>query len=261
MGYGNLGRIISRGVVDGLAGRYLLTAVYDVDPDAADALAAECQCESCRSLEGLLAGRPDYVVEATAPQALMSAAVPVLEAGSDLLVLSIGAFADAAFLDEVRLSAERIGRKVYIVSGAIGGFDVMQAAKLAGPLTARIANVKNPRALDGAPYLRDRNLPDDETVTVFTGNARAAIEAFPKNVNVAVALALATVGADETAVEVISDPGRQLNTHRITLEGTFGRACLEIESAPTPDNPRSSAIAAYSVLAKLKNLDSSISFC
>lgn len=132
---------------------------------------------------------------------------------------------------------------------------------MAGPLTARIANVKRPRALDGAPYLKDRNLPDNETVTVFLGNARAAIEAFPKNVNVAVALVLAIVGGDEIAVVVISDPDRQLNMHRITLEWAFGRVSLEIESAPTPDNPRSRAIAAYSVLAKLENLDSSISFC
>ncbi len=54
---------------------------------------------------------------------------------------------------------------------------------------------------------------------------------------------------DRTAVEVVSEPGRELNAHRITLEGDFGRAYIEIESKPSPDNPRSSAIAAYAVLA------------
>jgi aspartate dehydrogenase len=261
LGCGNLGRIVAKGIVGGLAGRYRLTAVYDVNPVAVDALAAQCSCEPCHSLDELLAGHPDYVVEAAGPAGLKASAIPVLRAGSDLVILSVGAFADGTFYDEVRSVAEQSGSKVHVVSGAIGGFDVMQAAKLVGSLTASIANVKGPQALEGAPILEGRSLPSDKVVTVFSGNAKAAIEAFPHNVNVAVGLALATVGVDRTAVEVVSEPGRDLNSHRITLEGDFGRAYIEIESKPSPDNPRSSAIAAYAVLAKLKNLDSSISFC
>ncbi len=193
LGCGNLGRMVAKGVVGGLAGRYRLAAVYDVNPAAADALSAECGCDSCHSLDELLARRPDYVVEATGPAGLTGSAVPVLRAGSDLVILSVGAFADADFYNEVRSVAEQSGRKVYVVSGAIGGFDVMQAATLIGNLTASIANVKGPQALEGAPILEGRTLPDDK-VTVFSGNAKAAIEAFPHNVNVAVALAVATVG-------------------------------------------------------------------
>jgi predicted dinucleotide-utilizing enzyme len=54
--------------------------------------------------------------------------------------------------------------------------------------------------------------------------------------------------------------GRNINTHRIELEGDFGHAVLEIASNPSAVNPASSDIAAYSVLAKLKNLAEDISF-
>ncbi len=261
VGCGNLGSIVARGINDGKAGRYRLTCVYDINKSAALNLASDCGCACSGSLEELLETKADYVVEATGPEVLASIAVSVLEAGSNLIALSTGAFADRELQTAVEQAAERTGRKVYVASGAIGGFDLMQAAVLAGSLDVKITNVKSPRALEGAPALNGVALPFDRTVTLFNGNAKEAIKAFPKNVNVAVALAIATVGVENTMVEVVSMPGKELNTHRIVLEGSFGKAAIEVESKPSPGNPRSSAIAALSVLAKLRNLDAPISFC
>ena len=57
-------------------------------------------------------------------------AVPVLRRGVNLVVLSIGAFADLAFYEEVKQAAREGGAKVHLASGAIGGFDVLQTVTL-----------------------------------------------------------------------------------------------------------------------------------
>ena len=57
-------------------------------------------------------------------------AVPVLRRGVSLVVLSIGAFADLAFYEEVKQAAREGGAKVHLASGAIGGFDVLQTVTL-----------------------------------------------------------------------------------------------------------------------------------
>ena len=95
---------------------------------------------------------------------------------------------------------------------------------------------------------------------VFSGTAKEAIEYFPKNVNVAVATALATVGVDNTKVVIKSIPNLTSNKHEIQLLGNTMKITVGIESTPSNDNPKSSSLAAYSVIALLKNLVSTIAY-
>ncbi len=252
--------MVTRGIKATLSKEYTLAGVYDKNISAATALSEDCGCECCQTLVELLALSADYVIEAATPATLKEIVFPVLESGSELIVLSVGAFADSEFFKAAENVAERTKRKIHIVSGAIGGFDIMQAAMMSGILTATIKNFKPPEALEGAPALGGRTLSRDNEELIFSGNAIEAIKAFPQNVNVAVALSIATVGPENTKVEVTSVPQKELNTHRIELEGDFGEAVIEISSKPSPENPKSSAIAAISVLSKLKNLASFISY-
>jgi aspartate dehydrogenase len=253
IGCGNLGAAIARGIARGAAGDYRLTAVLDASAAKADALAGETGALRCTDVAELLGTRPAYVIEAATGSVLQEVAVACLRV-ADLVVLSTGALANDRFRDTVERVAEEHGRKIHVASGALGGFDLAQAARAAGALQVTMRKQKPPRALDGAPSLRGRTLSDDEEQEVFRGTARQAIAAFPQNVNVAVALSLAGTGLDDTTVTVASKPGATRNRHIVELEGAFGAARLEIEARPSPDNPKSSLLAAYSVLALLRKL-------
>ena len=87
-----------------------------------------------------------------------------------------------------------------------------------------------------------------------------AIGHFPENVNIAVATALATTGVENTSISVKSIPGTKSNRHEIKLTGETVNVDITIETIPSEENPKSSTLAAYSVIGLLKNLVSPIVF-
>jgi aspartate dehydrogenase len=261
VGCGNLGSVVASEVHTGNAGPYALVAVLDAPgPDKAAAAAKAFGGKACATLDELLAARPRYVIEAATSPVLKEIAFPVLQSGADLIMLSAGALADDGFVAMLRSTAQKLDRVVHVASGAIGAFDLAQAAKAAGGLTCRMRNEKPPKALEGAPYLKGKSLSRESVETVFEGTAREAIAEFPQNVNVVAAMSFATLGMDMVTTSIVSDPARTLNKHTILLEGAFGRARCEIEARPSPDNPRSSLLAAYSVIALLRKLSDPIRF-
>ncbi len=134
----------------------------------------------------------------------------------------------------------------------------MRAVKFGGLDYAEIHTSKNPRSLNGAPYLNGEELPETEEKLVFEGCSREAIEGFPKNVNVSVSTALATLGADDTMVKISSIPGAPANVHDIHLSGEFGNVEIKVSVKPSKENPKSSMLAAWSVLALLQKLSLTI---
>ena len=52
------------------------------------------------------------------------------------MTLSIGALADTAFYEEVKQTAAENHTRVHLVSGAIGGFDVLRTVSLMGDCSA-----------------------------------------------------------------------------------------------------------------------------
>lgn len=259
LGCGSLGRLIAEGIVDGMAGPCQLKAVYDgFAPDSARLVASRTGAALCDSLAGLLRHNCTYIVEAASVTALREAAVSVLEGGSNLIALSTGALSDDNFRAAVSRVAGEQRKKVHIPSGALGGLDLAQAAASAGELSVVMTTSKPPRALSGAPALAGRLLSDDRREMVFRGTAREAVAGFPQNVNVVASLSLATVGLDNVTIEICSDPELRNNTHTFILNGAFGRARVEIEAVPHASNPKSSALAAHSVLSLLRKLTSPI---
>ena len=154
VGCGNLGKIIMTGILDGTVAGYTPVAVMDVSEAARNAMAEFAGCPACASLEEVLAHGPDIIVEATAPNPLKALALPILQAGVDLVSLSVGAYADDEFAAKAKAAAEESGAHIYLPSGAVGGFDVINAVKMMGGLHARIVNEKPPMSLNGAPMLQ-----------------------------------------------------------------------------------------------------------
>jgi len=253
VGCGFLADIIVDAWRDGLLDEFEFAGCLSRNSESAKRLAEKAGCVACETLDELLARQPDYVVEAASPMALKSIAESVLSHGSNLVVLSIGAFADADFYEKIRQTAARSGTRVHLASGAIGGFDVLRTAALMSGIEASISTQKGPGSLKGTPIFSERLMSDSAPSEVFSGSARDAIALFPTKVNVAVACALATAGSERTGVRVHSVPGFQGDDHRIEVVGEEVRVVVDIYS-------KTSAIAGWSVVALLRNLVSPIVF-
>lgn len=253
LGTGFLSGIVADAWKNGLLEDYELVGVMGRNRTTAAALAEKMGCASCGSVEELLALKPDYIAEAASVELVKDSAVQILSSGCSLIVVSIGAFADAAFYEKVKHTASENGTKVYIASGAVGGFDVLRTVSLMGPVTAGITTRKGPKSLEGTPLFEDTLMLEEEERQVFAGNAKEAIALLPTRVNVAVASSLATAGPENTRVNIFSVPGMVGDDHCIVAETEGIRAVVDIYSS-------TSAIAGWSVVAVLQNIVSPIVF-
>ena len=260
IGCGSLARIIGSHVDKKMADNYEITGILVRNKEGAREFAESLNVKLYKDLDEVIEDSPDYIVEAASPDLVKEIAVKILEKGINLIPLSVGAFADDEFFKSAKRAAQENHSRVHIPSGAVGGFDVLAGAMLMGDAEVTIETEKSPDSLNGAPYLKGRELPEDKREELFIGTARQAIDGFPKNVNVAVATALATIGVDDTQVVINSLPGKEGNKHEIRLRGENINISIAIESLPSPDNPKSSTLAAYSVIALLNRLVSPITF-
>lgn len=256
VGCGRLGTIVAEAAANGLLPEYELVGLYSRTFAKTEQLAEKLAtkgicCRACRDLEELLALRPDYLVEAASPACMRALTTKTLEAGCSIVTLSIGAFADDAFYAEAKAVAAANGQRIYLASGATGGFDVLRTAALMGGATAQFFNEKGPSALKGTPVY-DEALQSEQRV-VFRGTAKEAIAQFPTRVNVTVAASRASVGPDRMQVTMQSSPYFRGDTQRVEIRNPQVRAVVDVYSA-TPE------IAAWSVVAVLQNIMSPIVF-
>ncbi len=269
VGCGKLGRLFAEAYCMGLLPDYELAGALSRRPERARELAGIAGCKACKTLDELLDLKPDYVVEMASVAAVKEMAETVLSRGADLIVLSIGAFADGAFYRQVRETAARSHTRVHIASGAVGGFDVLRTVTLMGevgrrldkslegsgteeaPVRASMETRKTPCSLKGSPLYREAM--ETEEMEAFRGSTKDAIAMLPTHVNVSVAASLATSGTDHLKYRIVSVPDMTGDDHRITAEIDGVKAVVDVYSA-------SGDIAAWSVVALLQNLASPIVF-
>ena len=94
--------------------------------------AALPDAEVAETLEAFLATGPQVVAECAGHGAVAEHGTAILGRGIDLVVASVGALADAALFDALKAAAQRGGAQLVVPSGAIGGIDIVAAARLAG---------------------------------------------------------------------------------------------------------------------------------
>ena len=253
IGFGAVGRRLAEAIVAGEAGRCELAAVLVRTPEKIPAdVRGGIGCPITNDAADFLATQLDLVVEVAGHDALKAYAEDVLRQGKDLIAISVGAFADAAFQERVWRAAHDRGRRVYLATGAIAGLDAIASGAVGGLESVTHVVRKPPRGL----------LPPDEAADVersgwprelYAGPAREAALRFPENVNVAAAISLAGLGLDETTVRVVADPTVERNTHEIEARGEFGDLRIVLRNIPT-ENPKTGRLTAMSMIKALRNL-------
>ena len=246
IGFGAIGRIVA------------------AEGDVAAVLVRERYLESTRralpgvavvaSIGDLLGAGPDLVVECAGQPAVREYGEAVLAGGTDLMVISTGAFGDRAFLDSMCSEAQRAGRRMLLPAGATAGLDGLLALREGGLDSVRYMSSKPPHAWAGTPA--ERNFRLDalvEPTVIHSGPAHEAARLYPKNANLAVTIALAGLGLERTRVDLVADPGLTGNVGRIEASGRVGTLTVEMAGRAAPDNPKTSLVTAYSIVHALRS--------
>lgn len=204
----------------------------------------------------------DRLVDCAGHEALLQYGADILRSGFNLTTVSLGALADPQLEAGLRAAALAGGTSLSLASGAIGALDALRSARIGTLQQVRYIGRKPPAGWRGsaAEEKLDLSALKDEPATHFTGSAREAARRYPKNANVAAAVALAGIGFDKTEATLIADPTVSTNIHEIHVVGSFGEFEFRISGKPLPDNPKSSALAAMSVVDTILQSASPIRF-
>ena len=247
IGYGAIGRVVASALSDGRVGSAVLVGVA-AQHEIGDSPVPQFDV-------GELVSQSDLIIEAAGHQAVVDHALEIVEAGRDLVLLSLGALAD----DELaaRIADAGPGRAV-VCTGAVGGLDLMRAAARMGELSSvELTTSKRPAVL-AQPWMDAdviaRLEAGREHIVVFDGTARQAASRFPKSINVAATLALALGSWDLVRVRVIADPDARLTRHVIDATGDAGTYRFDISNRPSPLNPATSGIVPHAVLQTIADL-------
>jgi aspartate dehydrogenase len=265
IGVGQIGGIVCRALIAGRIPGVRLEAISDRPgiEENLKGLAASAGCGWTVDPMDLAGQGLDLIVESAGAAAARAYAVPVLEGGSDLLIMSLGVLADPDFRDVMIAAAERSNRRILLPSGAIAGLDAVRAASEDALEEVTITTTKGPASLEGAPYLREHGIDLGSAIgptVVFDGSAQEAIAGFPANVNVAVALGLAAGALDRVRVRIIVDPDAKSTVHRVAVRGAFGIMESTVSNVPLKENPRTSYLAALGALAAVRAYASRLQF-
>ena len=209
--------------------------IFDVDVAKAEKLkdSLKSPVKIMPNVDELLASKPSIVVEAASQQAVKEYYNKILAANIDFIIMSTGALLD------LNINTP----KLHFPSGAIGGLDAISPAALAGINEVTLTTRKPPKALGKT---------NSQEEIVYEGYAEEAARQFPREMNVAATLAL-TVKPAKVKVQVVSDPTVVRNTHQIHVKWRYGEMTMQFANDPHPDNPHTSALAAWSAINLLKS--------
>jgi aspartate dehydrogenase len=257
IGYGTIGEDVAQAILNQEAGNVELTAVLVRHLSKIEN--AEKQPFLITDNQELFFSQSlDIVVESAGHGAIIHYGEQALRSGSDLIVVSVGAFADESLYEQLHQVAKEMKKKIIIPSAAIGGLDRIAAGSV-GPIDeVTLTTRKPPQAWYGTIIEEQVDLNTlTEPHCAFEGVARDSARLFPESVNVSAALSLAGVGFDKTKVKVFVDPHVTHNTHEIYAKGKFGEIKLQIQNTPSARNPKTGYIVAMSVIKTLRDLSSS----
>jgi aspartate dehydrogenase len=256
-GLGAVGLDVARRLIDGDVPGLVLAAVSVRDVEKARARLPQIGDMIALRTPTALADDCDIVVETLPPALFRELAVSAIDKGRIFVPLSVAQLLQNGDLVE---RAKKTGARIVVPTGALLGLDAVRAAAEGTIHSVTMVTRKPPAGLEGALYLRERNITVSgitAPLKVFEGSAREGALGFPTNVNVAAALSLAGIGPDRTQLQIWADPTVTRNTHSITVDADTMRFTMTIENVPS-DNPRTGRNVAPSTVACLRGLVSEL---
>lgn len=247
LGWGAIGRTVGLALAEGGVPGARLCAVAD------RRWRADCPAPLVDPAH--LADGADLVIEAAGQEALATYGEDYLRSGCRLLVVSAGALVDGDLLTRL---LEAGGPRLHLTGGAIGGLDLLRAARRAGPIDGVTLTTTKASASLVQGWMDDDLVAalraGGDEVVAFEGPATEAVRRFPQSVNVAATLALTAGSWDLVRVRVVADPSVTVNRHEIEIDGAAGHYRFTIENRPSADNPKTSGIVPHAVLESVAAL-------
>jgi aspartate dehydrogenase len=235
IGCGAIGTLIAEAVETGTVDCDALI-LYDYNFSKEENLARSLSVpvKLAKTVDEMIRLKPTIIVEAASQEAAKEYVPKIASEKIPLIVMSVGAL----------LGLNVDTTRIHVPSGAIGGLDAISSAALTGIEEVVLRTRKNPKILD---------MDNREETLIFDGGVREAVKLFPREMNVAATLAL-TVGSEKVAAKVISDPKVVRNVHEIEVKWKYGLMHFRFDNDPHPENPKTSALAAWSAIKLLKDL-------
>ncbi len=242
-GLGNIGTEVARWLAASAPRSLELALVAGRDPGTIAARLSSLGIAAKATTLDTLAGDCDVIVDCLAPEASAGLLETCIDSGKAIVEINVGVLLlQPQWLERAR----RAGTRLLVPSGAVAGVDALRAAAMGRIDAVRIRSSKPPAGLDADDARQARR--------VFAGTAREAVQAWPRNMNIAATLGLAGIGGERTEVEIWSDPALERNVHEVEIDSDSTRLRIRIENRPSASNPRSSAITAHSICAALASL-------
>jgi len=254
IGCGVIGTGIAEFIQRSMRKKARIVAVCDIDLKKAKALSKKIKPRPVITDIGNLIKKSDLIIEAAGSKISGRIAQNAVSHKKDVLIMSTGGLLKKTALFK---KARTKGCSVYIPSGAVCGLDGLRSAASGKIKKVVLTTRKPPGGLKGAPYLKKRDIQIEKIkkeTLIYSGNAEEAVKYFPKNVNVAATLSLSGIGPKRTKVRIITSPRYTKNIHELEVSGEFGRLFTRVENVPSKKNPKTSQLAIFSALAKLKEV-------
>lgn len=204
-------------------------------------------------VEAFLAFGPDYIVEGAGHSAVQTHVEPLLRAGKEVAVTSIGALIDDGLRSRLLTAAEAGGGRLILPSAGIGALDMLAGMAEGGLDSATVTVRKPPEAWLGTPGEKLVDLMSLKAPAVlFEGSVRDGAPEYPGNVNISAAAAFAGAGLEKTRLVIVADP--TISTHVIDLEaeGAAGRLSFREDMRPSPENPKTGVIVAMALAKTIR---------
>ena len=216
IGFGTIGRHLYEDLKNDAELAFVYARKRPEDADAARVWISTPEQLEAKCREGV-----DLVTECAVTKTVLTLA-PIVLKYTDMLAFSITAFAEEGFQEQVGALCAEYHHTFYVPHGAILGLDGIFAGRRVLK-SVTITTTKKPENL---------GRKDQARTVLYDGPTRGACRAYPRNVNVHAAVALAGLGFDRTRSRIVADPAALGNTHRIEIDAEGCHFAIDVLSTP-----------------------------